>query len=283
MTCGQIKDRLGPYLDDEVPPEMRSAVEAHLCGCQECSRELESLRDLVSAVAATDAAPVPTELWNAIEGRLVKAARRRHAVVLTFRRAVAVAAVLAVAVGLGLLALPGGLDGARNARAAVVDFGVLLDGLKMDPDSAFDAFLAQYHPKEVSAAEAKAYAPGLTFELPDTLPGGFQRCAVYELCFGDKHGVAARYMRNGELLGLVFHPPILQMRFGGRENRSCEVGKIHGQTVDVGPWTLSHLTDPTTCHCVLTKLNKANELQAVMAAIAPNSGIFPAPTAHQHP
>jgi hypothetical protein len=283
MTCEQVRNWLGPYLDDEVSADIRSAVETHVSVCQHCSHELESLRSVAEVLAQPDSVRVPHELWGSIEERLAKRATRRHMVIFTFRRVVAAVAVLLIAIGVGLFALPWGWDGASRAQAATVDFGVLLDGLKMDPDNAFDAFLAQYQPEKVSPAEAKAYAPGLTFELPDVLPGGFRRVAAYKLHFGDKPGVAARYMRDGELLGFVFHPPILQMRFGERENRSCSVGKLHGQAVDVGEWTLSHLTDPSTCHCVLTKLDKASELPAVMAAIAPGSDAFPPPAGHSHP
>jgi hypothetical protein len=270
MTCDKTREWLGAYLDDEVSADIRSAVDAHVSVCPHCSGELKALRGVADALAQPDAVRVPRELWGAIEERLARTAARRHALVLTFRRVAAVAAVLLIAVGIGLLALPKGWDGARSAQAATVDFGVLLDGLKMDANSAFDAFLAKYQAEEVSPADARAYAPQLTFELPDALPGGFRRVATYKLHFGDKAGVAARYMREGELLGFVFHPPILQMRFGERENRSCSVGKLHGQTVDVGEWTLSHLTDPSTCHCVLTKLDQASELPEILALIAPS-------------
>ncbi len=268
MTCEQIRDWLGPYLDGEVSADMRETVEAHVAACGSCAQDLESLRAVAHALAERAATRVPPELWGAIEGRLATTTTRRRFVIFTFRRVAAVAAVLLIALGIGLFGVPWGWDGARSAQAATVDFGVLLDKLKMDPDSAFDAFVAQYRPEVVSPAEARAYAPDLTFDLPDLLPGGFRRVAVYKLQIGDKHGVAARYARNGELLGFVFHPPILRMRFGDRENRSCFIGKIQGHAVDVGDWTLSHLTDPTTCHCVLTRRDKS-ELPAIMAAIAP--------------
>jgi hypothetical protein len=283
MTCDEIREWLGPYLDDEVAAEARRAVDAHVSACAECSRELKSLRALADRLAQPDGVRVPPELWPAIEARLPATTSHRHRIIFTFRRMAAVAAVLLIAVGVGLFALPWGWDGARSAQAATVDFAVLLDGLKMDPDRAFDAFLAQYQPEEVSPAEARAYAPDLTFALPNELPGGFQRVAAYKLHFGNQRGIAARYMRGSELLGFVFHPPLLQMRFGERENRSCTVGMIQGHAVDVGEWTLSHLTDPTTCHCVLTKLDRTSELPAVYAAIAPGCSFDARPAGHGHP
>ncbi len=279
MSCDRIREWLGPYVDDEASPDVQRAVEVHVSGCGHCAQELTRLRGMAAALAPAHD-PLPPELWNAIRGRIAGAAAHRQHLVFTFRRIAATAALLLIAVGVGWLALPRGWDGARSAQAATVDFGVLFDRLKMDPEGAFDAFVAQYRPEQVTPAEAKAYAPGLTFELPDVLPGGFRRVAVYELHFGDKRGVAARYEREGELLGFVFHPPILAMRFGERENRSCFVGKLGGHAVDVGEWTLSHLTDPTTCHCVLTKLDRVSELPAVLAAITPGSGALPSPSDH---
>jgi hypothetical protein len=275
VTCEHVREWLGRSVDNECAAEARQAVETHAATCPSCSRELQALRRLATVIGRANPTPVPADLWGAIEGRLTALERRRRAIVFSFRRLAAAAAVLLVAVGVGLLATHGGWDGARPAQAGTVDFGVLLDGVKMDPDRAFDAFLALYKPEEISPAQAKAYAPGLTFELPDVLPDGFQRVAVYKLHIGDKRGVAARYVRNGELLGFIFHPPILEMRFGERENRSCFIGQVQGHAVDVGEWTLSHLTDPTTCHCVLSKLDRESELPAIMEAIAPGSGAAP--------
>ncbi|MCH8912939.1 MAG: hypothetical protein IIA33_05155, partial [Planctomycetes bacterium] len=39
----------------------------------------------------------------------------------------------------------------------------------------------------------------------------------------------------------------------------------------VGDWKLVHLTSPTTCHCVLSRLDAATELPAVMQQLAPQS------------
>lgn len=283
MTCEEIRNWLGPCLDDEVAPDMRGVVADHLAGCRGCARELDSLRRVTSTLAQGEPTPAPPALWDAVQRRLAQSDAGRRWATFTLRRVTAVAAVLLMAVGLGLLALPWGWDGVRSAQAATVDFGVLLDGLKLDPEQAFDAFLAQYRPAEISPAEARAFAPDLTFELPDLLPGGFRRVAAYRLHIGDRRGIAARYERDGELLGFVFHPPILQMRFGERENRACFIGKVHGHAVDIGEWTLSHLTDATTCHCVLTRLDKTHALPEVMAAIAPGVETAVPPAGHEHP
>lgn len=48
MECDQIRDELVSFMDNEVSDEMREAIQAHLANCADCSKELESLRDVKS-------------------------------------------------------------------------------------------------------------------------------------------------------------------------------------------------------------------------------------------
>jgi anti-sigma factor RsiW len=269
MQCGTVKEWLGPYLDGEVPEHVQEAVEAHLAGCRECAGELDALRSIASAFTSPNTVSPPSNLWPSIERRLVGRPARRVIALWSARRLLATAAILLILVGLGALLFWGeGLVG--RAEAAAVNFQPLLNGLKTDASAAFEQFLAEYGAQSVSVAEAERYGAGLSFAIPDTLPGGFRRVGVYTLRFGKQPGVAARYSRDGELLGFIFHPPILQQQFGTGEDRDCVVGKHRGHAIDVGEWTLLHLTDPTTCHCVLSKLDRQTELPAVIAEIVPN-------------
>jgi len=180
----------------------------------------------------------------------------------------AVAASVVIVIGLGLFGLPWGGEPSQ-ARAATVDFTILLDGLQHDAAAAFERFMTQYEAKAAKPDEAKRYAPGLSFDLPATLPGGFELQTAYILRFGEAPGVAARYDRGGEFLGVVFHAPVLREHFGTHKDRACIMGQHRGHSVPVGDWTLVHLTDATTCHCVLSRLNATTELPAVMTAVAP--------------
>ena len=47
------------------------------------------------------------------------------------------------------------------------------------------------------------------------------------------------------------------------------IGHHRGHAVKVGDWKLVHLTDPSTCHCVLSRLDEATEIPAIMSAISP--------------
>jgi len=44
MDCSAVRQRLGEWVDGELPPHDRGALEAHLAGCEECNAEATSLR-----------------------------------------------------------------------------------------------------------------------------------------------------------------------------------------------------------------------------------------------
>lgn len=274
MNCETTERQLGAYVDGEVSPTLREQIESHVTQCPACQAELRELRELAVTLARADALAPPPGLWVAIERRLQPSARprRRFFDALSRRPALALAACIAVVVGLGLIGLPWTTDQGSQVHAAAIDFSLLLDALQHDAVVAFDKFLAQYHAKPASPSEAKRFAPALNFELPQVLPGGFQLEATYVLRFGDNPGVAGRYMRNGEFLGVLFHPPVLQEDFGTHGDHECVVGKHRGHKVPVGEWSLVHLTDATTCHCLLSRLDEGTEIPAVMAAVAPAAG-----------
>ena len=48
MECKEIREILVAFVDNELPDEMREAIQSHLDSCADCSRELESLRDTVN-------------------------------------------------------------------------------------------------------------------------------------------------------------------------------------------------------------------------------------------
>lgn len=55
----RIRELLSPFLDGQVTPEERAVVEAHLATCQECARELQSLRWTVGLLHQIPVARVP--------------------------------------------------------------------------------------------------------------------------------------------------------------------------------------------------------------------------------
>lgn len=274
---------MGPYVDDEADPEVRREVETHVSVCCACAEELDDIRQLATSLAQSRPVSVPSELWSAIEERLDSghAARTSFISVFRSRLVLAIAASIVIVMGLGLFGVPWGRDQGQ-ARAATVDFAILLDALQHDAVAGFEKFLAQYNARAATPHEAKRCAPKLSFELPRTLPGGFELQTVHILRFGEAPGVAARYDRGGEFLAVVFHAPVLKEHFGTHKDRACIVGKHRGHRVPVGDWSLVHLTDPTTCHCLLSRLDEATELPAVMAAVAPLSAATNGEPNHHH-
>jgi len=279
MCCQENKDLIGRFLDDELAPDARAEISEHFQSCSACSLELTSLRKLTSEISASSDVGVPSGLWDSIERRLATEADCPAERIVTGDRPLrtrrwALAASLAFVAGLGMLGLSL-MD--NSARASTINFGILLDGLPLDAREAFRKFIALYDGQPGSPLDARKFAPALEFDTPTTLPGGFRLDSVYLLQFGERPGVAASYMRGGEFLATIFHAPVTIEDFGTHKDYACVVGKHHGHMVEIGSWKMVHLTDATTCHCVLSQLDESSELPAVMAAIAPSAS-----TAHAH-
>lgn len=286
MCCEQIERQLGRYLDRELSEVDRDRVKAHLAACGGCRSALDELRDVVNGIAQPGVVRVPDSLWANIARRLDPTERADSSTAPPAHRSLrpgarwAIAACLALAMGLGLFGLSS-LD--TTARASSVDFGVLLDALPLDAHKAFRKFIVRYDGKPTTPVAAKRLAPGLNFDTPVTLPGGFRLMSVYQLRIGETRGIAAVYDRDGEFLAAVFHQPMAHENFGSHENFPCVIGEHCGHKVRVGEWTLVHLTDSTTCHCLLSRLDEETEIPAVMNAIAPRLAEAQPGETHTHP
>lgn len=269
MCCDDMRELLGPYVDGEVSPDTCAAIDAHICACEHCRYEVGRLQELGNRIQAGGAVCIPPALWERIEGRLCAAPmlhpdRRRLGV----RLIVAAAACLVLAVGGGYLFLTQGM--ATRAEAATVDFSKLLDGLPVDAERAFREFVQFYKGRHMTAPEVRRHASQLNFELPQTLPGGFELDEAFGLQIGDAPAAAAIYRRAGEFVGTIFHRAIHQEDYGTHRDHACVIGEHRGHRVQVGDWRLVHVTDATTCHCVLSRLDEAEELPAILRSVAPD-------------
>jgi anti-sigma factor RsiW len=118
-TMTQLDDewtgRLSEYLDDELPPGDRAALEEHLRGCPGCRTTLEQLRAVkVRAAGLADREPGP-HVWEGIAERIgapglaldgagdeLAARRARKRILFPWIQAgAAAAAVLALGIGIG--------------------------------------------------------------------------------------------------------------------------------------------------------------------------------------
>jgi hypothetical protein len=100
-------DRLSEYLDGELTSAERTALEAHLTSCGECTAALRELRDVVARAGALTPRPPAADLWPGIESRL-----ESRRVVMPFaarpQRRFSFTLPQLVAAGLALMVMSGG-------------------------------------------------------------------------------------------------------------------------------------------------------------------------------
>jgi len=68
-------DRLSSWLDDELAPDERTLLDAHLGECAGCHKALAELRAVVSQARALPERPPAEDLWPAVESRIAAFAR----------------------------------------------------------------------------------------------------------------------------------------------------------------------------------------------------------------
>src|SRR5262245_26482752 len=129
MEAG-IHELTAGYALDALDPEERSAYEAHLSGCEQCQDELSSFWQTTEALAIAASGPAPS---HGLRERILADVRaeppqnvipfepqRRRRLVPLLAATAAIAAVIALALGLRAADLSGQLDDTRAAleRAA---------------------------------------------------------------------------------------------------------------------------------------------------------------------
>lgn len=120
-------DLVAGYALDALDEHERERFEKHLPGCEECSEQLEHLREPVAALAYAAEGPAPS---SALRGRILDAVReeppraavyrlpRRNWVVPAVAAVALVAASAAIALGIRTVSLSDSLDRERSATAA---------------------------------------------------------------------------------------------------------------------------------------------------------------------
>ncbi|HYZ75591.1 MAG TPA: zf-HC2 domain-containing protein [Chthoniobacterales bacterium] len=103
MNCEEADRLLDAYLDGELEPDKRAALEQHLDGCPECKQKLDRLRRLREFFTAN--APhysAPPELKGKVLARL-EVTRRSSIIALVRRPWLYAAALLIISLVLGWL------------------------------------------------------------------------------------------------------------------------------------------------------------------------------------
>lgn len=70
MTCGDHKDLIMGYLDNELSDEQRRGFEEHLSGCSECASELEEFKKLKAITDEVTLAEPEDRMWQEYWGSI---------------------------------------------------------------------------------------------------------------------------------------------------------------------------------------------------------------------
>lgn len=112
MSTDAFTERLSDYLDGELAPEERVAIDAHLARCTDCQTTLAELREVVATARRLQDAPPERDLWSGVAARIGTSARAR-ARISPFRRAISARFSFTLpqlaAAALALMVLSGGL------------------------------------------------------------------------------------------------------------------------------------------------------------------------------
>lgn len=173
---------------------------------------------------------------------------------------------MALFVGIGLLFVAALDRSAPPTYAATVDYSILMDRVASDAYAAIDRFLAHYRAEPIARESAREQARHLSFDLPAELPAGYRFVQAYRFKLGPSNAIAATYERAETPLFLIFHPARDNMQ--GPVGAACKIGDIRAGQIVADSWSLVHVMDETTCHCVLSRLADA-DLESVVRTIAP--------------
>ncbi len=142
-----IHELTAGYALDALDADERSAYEAHLPSCASCQQELESFRQTTEALAVAASGPAPSP---GLRDRILAAARaeppqnviafepRRRRLVPVLAAATAVAAIVALAIGLWAADLSSRLDESQSALDRLRENAAIL----ADPEAQNIALLA---------------------------------------------------------------------------------------------------------------------------------------------
>lgn len=216
-----IHELTAGYALDALDADERAAYEAHLAGCEQCQSELESFWHTTEALAVAATGPAPSD---GLRDRILGDVRAEPQVVVAFapprRRlvpvlgaAVAVAAVVALAVGLWAAHLSSQLDDSRSAldreraNAAVL---VDPDSRSVALDTGTGKLVVDPEGRSVLVVDAVGPAPaGKTYELW-IMPDGDVDRAVRAGLFPGGDGAAVLgvdgTVESGDVVGVTLEP-----------------------------------------------------------------------------
>lgn len=77
LDCKQVLLELSNYLDDEISPELKRALEQHLSACRRCSLIFDTARKTLKIITDVGPLEVPLEANARLRARLQGLLERR--------------------------------------------------------------------------------------------------------------------------------------------------------------------------------------------------------------
>jgi anti-sigma factor RsiW len=72
LNCQEVRRQISNYLDNDISPEMRAALDAHLAQCRHCTAILDGTRNVLILIADDRVFPLPAGFSARLHERLRK-------------------------------------------------------------------------------------------------------------------------------------------------------------------------------------------------------------------
>lgn len=72
LNCRHVWDQISNYIEDDVAPELREAIEHHLAHCRHCAAVLDSTRNILYLIADDRTFTLPIGYSQRLHARLQK-------------------------------------------------------------------------------------------------------------------------------------------------------------------------------------------------------------------
>jgi anti-sigma factor RsiW len=70
LNCKDVQREISNYLDDDITPEMRAALESHLAQCRHCTAILDGTHNVIVLIADDRVFPLPAGFSSRLHERL---------------------------------------------------------------------------------------------------------------------------------------------------------------------------------------------------------------------